>query len=153
MEEKAFQKSETHLEKIASLKNQKVNLSPCKNALQSALKDDLKFNLTIDNSEPWWSLDVSDETKDQFRRAIVQYCVHSNLNAYHLKESMRQVKEMLHEMANINPQWRSVTYYNFNEKYLAHKAFYLELRYVLRKRDQLNAQINAARYTTPNQPP
>ena len=46
-------------------------------------------------------------------------------------------------MGAINPEWRSVTYYNFNEKYLAHKAFYLELRYVLRKKDQLNAQINA----------
>ena len=117
------------------------------------MKDDQEFNLTIDNSEPWWNLDVSEETKEQFRKAIIQYCVHSNLNAYQLKESCRQVKEMLQEMGAINPEWRSVTYYNFNEKYLAHKAFYLELRYVLRKKDQLNAQINALKYTTPNQPP
>lgn len=56
-------------------------------------------------------------------------------------------------MQAIDPKWRSINYYSFNEKHLAHKAFYLELRYVLRKKEQLNAQINALRFTTPNQPP
>jgi transcription elongation factor Elf1 len=63
------------------------------------------------------------------------------------------VKELLPCMAEINSQWKSVTYYSYNERYRAHKSFYLELRYVLRKKNVLDAEILAARYITPMQRP
>jgi hypothetical protein len=81
------------------LKNEKVELAARRNGFESVMRDDLAFNLNIDNSESWWNQDVSDKTRDQFNQAIIQFCVKNGLSAHDLKESNRQIREILPTMA------------------------------------------------------
>ena len=94
----------------------------------------------------WQDQEPTDEEREKFKIAVVDYALKHKLRAKDLNASQRMITKYIPTLAEISPKWASVNESNFRiKRYAAHRSFYDTVRYLTRNHDRLDALIDKKR--------